>query len=214
MSNVLYPTQLKYIESFLPESKPILAELEEYAAINKVPILNKTSALFLEQMIQISKPENVLEIGAAIGYSSIRIAEKLPENGVLVTIEKSKPNYVIAKSNFAKANVEDKVTIVFSDALEAIPILKMKFDFIFLDADKEDYKNLFDLSLLSLNKGGIIFIDNLLWYGYAAEQDIPKKYENSARHIKEFNDYFMNHKSLTTSLIPIGDGIGLGIKNE
>lgn len=212
MSGILYPLQLKYIEGFVPEPDSLLKELEDFAVKNRVPILNHVSARFLEQMIAISKPKRVLEIGTAIGYSSIRIARILSGNSLLVTLEKSAPNYKLAAENFIKAAVQNKIDFQFGDALELMTKIKKKFDFIFLDADKEDYKNLFDLSIALLNKNGIMFVDNLLWNGNAAKRTVPKKLKNSTKHIREFNKYFMNHAALFTTLLPLGDGIGIGIK--
>ncbi len=93
-----------------------------------------------------------------------------------------------------------------------MPQLKKKYDFIFLDADKEDYKRLFDYSLVLLKKGGIIFIDNLLWHGYAASKRVPQNYKLSTKHIRDFNIVFTTQENLKTSILPIGDGIGIGVK--
>ena len=97
-------------------------------------------------------------------------------------------------------------------ALSVMPQLKKKYDFIFLDADKEDYKRLFDYSMILLRKGGIIVVDNLLWQGYAASKRVPTKYGKSTKHIREFNSLFILQQNLDSMIIPIGDGIGLGIK--
>ena len=93
-----------------------------------------------------------------------------------------------------------------------MPQLKKKYDIIFLDADKEDYKRLFDYSLVLLRKGGLLVVDNLLWQGYAASTRVPAQYKESTNHIREFNSLFMNQPNLKTSILPIGDGIGLGVK--
>lgn len=90
--------------------------------------------------------------------------------------------------------------------------MNKKYDLIFLDADKEDYKRLFEYSIILLKKGGIIFIDNLLWHGYAASKEVPKEFKNSTKLIREFNKLFTSQANLKTSILPIGDGIGLGIK--
>jgi predicted O-methyltransferase YrrM len=212
MSGILFPKQLCYIESFLKKQDELISALEVFAKKNRVPILDPVSACFLEQMIMMLKPKRALEIGVAIGYSSIRIARKLKTGAKLTAIEKSAPNFKLASVNFKEAGVEDKIEFLFGDALDLIPKIKNKYDFIFLDADKEDYKELFNLSLAKLNKNGVIFIDNLMWYGYAAKKAVPKKFKNSTRHIREFNEYFMNCELLTTTLLPMGDGIGIGVK--
>jgi predicted O-methyltransferase YrrM len=93
-----------------------------------------------------------------------------------------------------------------------MPGLKKKYDFIFLDADKEDYLALFEMAMKLLKKNGVIFVDNLLWHGYAASKEVPEKYKTSTKYIRDFNKIFMNHPQLNTTLLPVGDGIGLGIK--
>lgn len=212
MKKIIYPNQLEYISSFEKKENALIKKMEKFALENKVPILSKESSRFLVQLIMVYKPKNVLEIGTAIAYSAIKISRNLPPSGKLYTIEKSKDNIKLANKFISLAKQENKIKLLEGNALEIMPKLKVKFDFIFLDADKEDYKELFELSLILLNKGGIIFVDNLLWHGFAAAKKIPKKYANSTKHIREFNKIFMNTTSLNTSILPIGDGIGLGIK--
>jgi len=177
-----------------------------------VPILSKESSKFLEQLIVMFSPKKVLEIGTAIAYSAIKISRNLSSSGKLYTIEKSKDNIILANKFIGLAKQENKIKLHEGDAIEIMPEIKIKFDLIFLDADKEDYNKLFELSLKLLKKGGIIFIDNLLWHGYAAVKKVPKKYERSTKHIREFNKIFMNTPSLNSNILTIGDGIGLGIK--
>ncbi len=212
MNKILYPVQNNYLEEFKRSNDPLIAEMELYAGENNVPILSWQSAEFLEQLIKIVKPKRVLEIGTAIGYSSIRIAKNLKKKSKLTTIEMSKDNLELAKKYFAKSEVNKKIKLVFGNALDVIPTLNKKYDFIFLDADKNYYKKLFDLSLNHLKKGGIIFVDNLLWHGYAAAKRVPSNYKVSAKFIKEFNKIFTSHPHLKTTILPIGDGIGLGVK--
>jgi len=212
MSDILFPTQKEYLENFRTKDNPLISEMEEYARDNGVPILNWDSAEFLETLIKITSPKRVLEIGMAIAYSSIRIAKNLKKKAVIHTIEKSEDNINIAKGYIEKSGLQDKIVIMEGNALTVMLQLDKKYDFIFLDADKEDYKRLFDYSLILLKKGGVIFVDNLLWHGYAANKRVPAKYKISTNHIREFNNMFTSQKSLKTTILPIGDGIGLGIK--
>lgn len=212
MRDILNPSQEKYIKSFRRDDDPLIMEMEEYAAEHRVPILSWQSANLLEIMIRMMRPKRVLEIGTAIAYSSIRIARSLKKKGVLHTIEKSKDNITVARKNIKKAGLEEKIEIIEGDALKVIPELEKKYDFIFLDADKEDYKGLFDYSIVLLKKKGVIFVDNLLWHGYAAVKKVPPDYRESAGHIKEFNEMFFSQKNLKTVLIPVGDGIGIGLR--
>ena len=212
MSNILKPKQEKYLSKFLKEKDPLILEMEAFAKENNVPILSKDSAAFLELMIRVTNPKRVLELGTAIAYSSIRIARNIKKKGAVYTIEKSKDNYKVAKKNIAKSGLENKINLIFGNALEEMPKLDKKFDFIFLDADKIEYKKLFDYSIILLKRGGMIFIDNLLWHGFAASIKIPEDRKESTRIIREFNEIFSAQANLITTILPVGDGIGLGIK--
>src|SRR5690606_24121385 len=212
MNNILYPPQTEYLKSFRQVNDQLILEMEDYAVKHNIPILSWQSAEFMEQLIVLLKPESVLEIGTAIAYTTIRIARFLKKHGIIHTIEKISENIKIAEKFIKKSGVAEKIKIYPGEADDIMPGLEKKYDLIFLDADKNDYKKLFDHSLTLLRSGGVIFVDNLLWHGYAAAKRVPASYKNSTRHIKDFNTMFMNHKSLKSSIIPIGDGIGLGIK--
>ena len=212
MDNILFPEQIDYINNSMDSSNDLLAEMEEFAGIHRIPILNKSSALFLEQLVLTKKPKRFLEIGMAIGYSTIRTAKIVKDFGEIFTIEKSKDNIRIAERNIKKAGLDGKIKIYEGDAIEILENIGQTFDFIFLDADKEDYLKLFDLSLKVLEANGIILIDNLLWKGFTASKDIPDKYKKSTELIRQFNAYFLANPLLKSSILPIGDGLGLGIK--
>ena len=212
MEKIIYPSQLKYLQSFGQETDPLILELEDFAEKNSVPILSKDSARLLEILISMTEPKRVLELGTAIAYSSIIIARNLKKKGILHTIEKSQDNIKLAKENISKAGLNDKIILMEGNAFDVMPRLDKKYDFIFLDADKRDYKRLFDYCLILLKKDGIIFVDNLLWKGYAASPRVPSDQRNSTKDIREFNKIFTSQKSLMTTILPVGDGIGLGIK--
>ncbi len=212
MSKIHYENQLAYLNELRNEKDELILELEAFAKTNNIPILNWNAAEFLEQLIIIHKPKKVLEIGTAIGYSTIRIAKNLAEHCKVDTIELSKDNIPIAKNNFIKSGYAERINLLNGNALDIMPQLKGKYNFIFLDVDKEDYEKLFYLSLNLLEKGGILFVDNLLWQGFAASYDVPPKFIKSTKNIRTFNKLFLNEISLKASILPIGDGIGLGIK--
>ncbi len=212
MRKILYPVQEKYIQSFRKKPDNLIKEMEKYARVNNFPILSWQSAEFIEQLVLMNSPKRALEIGTAIAYTSIRIARNLRNNAVIHTIELSEDTIKIAKGFINKSGVKEKIKLIEGDALTIMPGLKTNYDFIFLDADKTDYKRLFKYAMILLKKGGLIVIDNLLWQGYAAvTTKIPSKYKVSARSIKEFNKLFIRHPNLKTTILPIGDGIGLGI---
>jgi len=200
MNKIFYPAQHKYISSFRNESEELLKEMEEFAKEQKVPILSWQGAEFIEQLILMNDPKR-------------SIARNIKKKSILHTIELSEDNIALAKGFIERAEVGERIKLIEGDALNIMPRLKKKYDFIFLDADKEDYKRLFDYAMVLLKKGGAIVVDNLLWQGYAAASRVPAKYKESTKHIKQFNKIFINQPNLKSTILPIGDGIGLGIKN-
>jgi len=212
MSEIINPHQLKYLESFRPEPDPLILEMEQLAADKKIPILDWKSAELLEQILLLIKPKRVLEIGTAIAYSSIRIARKLKKKGYVDTIEKSLDNMSLASEFIKKAGLENQINLIEGNAKEVMPLLDKKYDLIFIDADKEDYEKVFYYSLMLLKKGGVLFVDNLLWHGYPASSKVPPSYKNSTKYIREFNKLFVNQSALVTSIYPVGDGVGIGVR--
>ena len=212
MSNILFPEQEEYLQLFHVGNDPLITEMELFAADNKIPILEKSAAKFLEQLVYMYSPKKFLEIGMAIGYSTIRVAKILPKSTYIASIELSKNNIKLAKSFIERANLENEIDILEGNALDILPSLSQDFDFIFLDADKEDYLDLFSISLNLLKVGGIILVDNLLWKGFAASEEVPKNYKKSTELIRKFNAKFLGHPNLNSNILPIGDGLGLGIK--
>jgi caffeoyl-CoA O-methyltransferase len=212
MNKIILSSQLEYLSSFRKPLDTLIEELELYAKEHSVPILSWQSAEFLEQLVLMKKPKRVLELGTAIGYSTIRIARMLSGKSVVHSIEKSADNILLAKDFIARSGLENKIKLLEGDAVNVMPQLKKKYDIIFLDADKEDYKRLFDYSLVLLRRGGVLVVDNLLWHGYAASTRVPQQYKESTRHIREFNLLFMNQPNLKTSILPVGDGLGIGVK--
>ena len=212
MDKILYPSQHKYLYQFKNQNDPLIKEMEKYAMEHNVPILEWQSADFLEVLIRMINPKRVLEIGTAIAYSSIRIARNLKKKGVVHTIEKSKDNIALAKGYIKKSGVADKIKILEGNAFEIMPELGKKYDFIFLDADKNEYSKLFELSVPLLKKGGVIFVDNLLWSGHTAADKVPPKLQASTEFIRKFNKEFMADSRIKATIIPVGDGLGIGVK--
>jgi predicted O-methyltransferase YrrM len=211
MTAIIYKSQTKYLSKFRNSHDQLIKSMEEFAKKNNVPILDWHAAEFLEQIIRIKNPKRVLEIGTAIGYSTIRIAQNLRPGGIIETIEKSIPNIELAQKNIDESGLADKIKLIGGDALEILPSLKNKYDLIFLDADKEDYEQLFSNSMKLLKSDSVLFIDNLLWHGYTASSKVPEKYKASTKNIRKFNELFMNHINLNSTILPVGDGIGIGV---
>lgn len=212
MDKIIHSAQMEYLSSFRKQTDSLIEEMEAYAKEHNVPILSWQSADFLEQLVLLKNPKRVLELGTAIAYSTIRIARMLQGKSAIHTIEKSADNITVAKEFISKSGLANKIKLLEGDAVNVMPQLKKKYDIIFLDADKEDYKRLFDYSLVLLRRGGVLVVDNLLWHGYAASNRVPQNYKESTRHIREFNLLFMNQPNLKSTIIPVGDGLGIGVK--
>ena len=212
MNKIYYPEQAKYISSFRKPQDELITEMEEFARINHIPILSWHSAEFIEQLILMKNPNRVLEIGTAIAYTSIRIARNLKSGAIIESVELSKQNIKSAKGFIKRSGVKGKINLIEGNALNVLPALKKKYDLIFLDSNKEDYIKLFGYAMPLLKKGGVMVVDNLLWQGFAAAGKVPSKYKSTTNHIREFNKLFTNQKELNTTILPISDGIGLGIK--
>lgn len=197
----------RYIVNKIPKYDELLTSLEEYALCHNVPIVTKEVAEFLKFTAQRNNSSSILEIGTAIGYSGIilgRIAEKY--NGTLTTIEIDEETYNIASKNFELSGLKN-VNLILGDALNEIGKLNNKFDFIFIDAAKGQYKTFFEESYKLLNEGGIIVIDNILFRGYVYAEEYPKKYSTIVRKLNDFIDYlYINYSFI---LLPFGDGIGI-----
>jgi predicted O-methyltransferase YrrM len=212
MGEIIYENQLSYLSSLRNENDSLILEMEAFAKEARIPILDWLSAELLVTLIVSQKPKRVLEIGTAIGYSTIKIAQNLSKRGTIHTIEKSRDNILLANENFQKSGLIEKIRLYEGDALSVMPQLNKKYDFIFLDADKEDYENLLDYSIMLLNKRGILFVDNLLWHGHTAAQRVPPSHKKSTEQIRKFNKKFMQHPKLKSTILSVGDGIGLGVR--
>ena len=162
---------------------------------------------FLHLIIKISNIKKILEIGTFTGLSALSMSLSLPSNGELITLDKNEERNKIASSFFKKAKQENKIKIIIGPALESINNLEnkeQKFDLVFIDADKENYKNYYNQSLDLIEKNGLIIVDNVLWHGEVV--DVKKK-DKLTTIIREFNSYINKDKRTENIIIPVGDGL-------
>ena len=161
---------------------------------------------FLHLIVKISNIKKILEIGTFTGLSGLTMSLSLPSDGKLVTLEKNVERNKIASNFFNKAKQEKKIRTIIGPALESISNLKkqdQKFDLVFIDADKENYKNYYSQSLDLIEKNGLIIVDNVLWHG---EVVYTKKRDKLTTIIREFNIYVNRDKRTENLIIPVGDG--------
>ncbi|RLA61849.1 MAG: methyltransferase [Epsilonproteobacteria bacterium] len=184
-------------------------ELESYTK-EKVSmsqmLVGKMEASFLGLLLRAINAKRVLEIGTFTGYSALAMAENLPDDGELITLDINLETTEIAKSFWQKSPHGKKITPMLGSATEIIPSLPGTFDFVFIDADKENYLNYLNISLNKLTSSGIIVIDNVLWSGKVLDKDSQ---DSSTEAIKQINNFIAENNSLYGTLLPIRDGIFL-----
>jgi caffeoyl-CoA O-methyltransferase len=209
---IIQREQAEYLDQLLPPSHGLLKEMEEYAAENRVPIADREVALFLEITARAIKARRVLECGMAIGYSVIHLARAMDDDGLVITIDPSEKMIAAAEDYFVRAKVRERVQIEKGYALDVIPHIRETFDLVFIDAVKEEYRGYLDLALPKLRPGGVVIVDNLLWGGQVAGEIRAPDQKASTEALREFNEYFVAHPQLRAEVLPVGDGLGYGVK--
>ena len=198
----------KYINNFSLKLNPIQQEIIDYnntlGDVKRMQVAT-SQCHFLHLIIKTSNIKNVLEIGTFTGLSALSIALALPDDGKLVALDKDEGTNKIALDFFKKANLDNKIQTIVKPALDSLDELKnSKFDMVFIDADKMNYKEYYERSLKLLDKGGLIIVDNVLWHGEVADEDNLDKY---TINIRDFNTYVANDKRVEQIIVPLGDGM-------
>ena len=190
--------------------------IEKEAIRDDVPIIRKESGELLRILLQIKKPEKILEVGAAIGFSSVFMGENTDNNTHITTIENYPPRIERAKANIALAGMEDKITLISGDAAEVLKELSGSWDFIFMDAAKGQYIHFLPDVLRLLAPDGLLFSDNVLQDGDVLESRFAVTRRNRTIHsrMREYLTMLTHTPELTTSVIPIGDGVSLTMKKN
>lgn len=195
--------------------KNIILEMEEYAKENNVPIMEKDGIAFLMKYIKNNNIKNVLEIGSAIGYSTILMASSNPDVKV-TTIEKDETNYMECLKNVKKCGFESKISVVFQDALEVNLAEGTEFDLIFIDAAKGQYKKFFEKYQFFLAKNGAIITDNLKFHGYVGKSDKieSKNLRQLVSKIEGYIDFLKENEEFDTKFYDVGDGVSVSIRKN
>ena len=208
---------LDFIRSFgVDRGSEALHMIEKEAIRDDVPIIRKESGELLRILLQIKKPEKILEVGAAIGFSSVFMGENTDNNTHITTIENYPPRIERAKANIALAGMEDKITLIPGDAAEVLKELSGSWDFIFMDAAKGQYIHFLPDVLRLLAPDGLLFSDNVLQDGDVLESRFAVTRRNRTIHsrMREYLTMLTHTPELTTSVIPIGDGVSLTMKKN
>jgi predicted O-methyltransferase YrrM len=200
-----------YIEGLILERNPLLTEMEFYAREHNVPIMELEGIETMLQLLRIHGTKKILEVGTAIGYSAIRMAEVLPA-AQIVTIERDDERAQVAVEFIERSAYKERITLIKGDALEVEEQISghAPFDAIFIDAAKGQYKKFFEMYSSYLSSDGMIITDNVLFKGLVAEPEIEsKRIRNLVKKIDDFNKWLMKHPDYISVILPVGDGVAI-----
>ena len=205
-----------YINSLDQGNTEILDEIEREAIETYVPIIRKEMQSFLRLLLTMQKPMRILEVGTAVGFSAILMAEYGPKDCQIVTIENYDKRIPIAKNNFIRAGKKSQITLLEGDAAEVLPTLKDPFDLIFMDAAKGQYIHFLPEVFRLLKNGGVLVSDNVLQDGDIIESHfiVERRNRTIYKRMREYLYELTHRDDLTTAVLPIGDGITVSTKHE
>ena len=212
-SNLVITKEIEnYINNYSLELTAVQKEIISYnnsLGESKRMQISISQCHFLHLIVKITNIKKILEIGTFTGLSGLTMSLSLPSDGMLVTLDKNAERNKIASNFFKKAKQENKIKAIIGSALESIGNLKkkkQKFDLVFIDADKENYKNYYNQSLDLIEKNGLIIVDNVLWHGEVVDS---RKQDKLTVAIREFNSYINKDKRTENLIIPVGDGLSV-----
>lgn len=203
-----------YINSLDAGNTPLLDEIEAEAVRDYVPIIRREMQSFLKVMLQIQKPQNILEVGTAVGFSTLLFCEYAPKEAKVTTIEKYEKRIPVAKENFRRAGREQQISLLEGDAAEILKTLDGQYDFIFMDAAKGQYIHFLPDVMRLLKVGGILISDNVLQDGDIIESHYAVERRNRTiyKRMREYLYQLKHDERLSTSILPLGDGATMSVR--
>ena len=205
-----------YIRSLEVPESAVIEAIEQEALRDRVPIIRKEMQSFLKVLLMIKRPMRILEVGAAVGFSSILMSEYMPEGGHITTIENYDKRIPIARANFKRAGKEEQIDLIEGDALEVMHGLEGPYDLIFVDAAKGQYIHYLPEVMRLLGTDGVLVSDNVMQEGDIIESRFAVERRNRTIHsrMREYLYELKHHDQLQTSIIPLGDGVALSVKRR
>lgn len=189
-----------------------IEQIKEKALEDHIPIILDDTLEVVGKILEDKKPDRILEIGTAVGYSAIRFSKYLSDNGYIDTIERDEERISEAKQNIKDLNLEEKIHIYEGDALEVLPTLTGPYDVVFIDAAKGKYPVFLSEALRMLASHGIIVADNVLYKGYVMSDYNKHKQRTAVRGLREFLKELTENENLTTEILEVGDGLAISKK--
>ena len=213
MINMLKKKRYKKEEKEKMNKKEI-SIIKKKALEDKVPIIMDDTLEVVAKILTEIKPNKILEIGTAVGYSAICFSEYLQENGKIDTIERDTERVKEARENIKKAEVEEKINIYEGDAVEILPTLNDEYDVVFIDAAKGKYPFFLNQALRMIKPGGVIFADNILYKGYVMSDYNKHKQRTAVRNLREYIAEITNNEKLETEILEVGDGLAVSRRKK
>ena len=196
-------------------NKKELYKIKQKALDEHIPIIMDDTLKVIQDLLINIKPNSILEIGTAVGYSAICFSEYLKEGGIIDTIEKDQKRVSEAKINIIKTEVVNKINILNGDAVEILPTIEKKYDVIFIDASKGKYPFFLNQALRLIHKGGYIIADNILYKGYVMSDYNKHKQRTAVRNLREYIKEVSENPNLETEILEVGDGLAISkLKNN
>ncbi len=216
MNNIIEPSVTNFIRSIQPDHEGMLGDIEKEAVSQGVPIIEPEVARLISVLLSLKKPKTILEIGTAVGYSSILMSTYLQSGGKITTIERYAVMQKKAQENIQKMNLQNTITVMEGDATEILPTLTEPFDVIFLDGAKGQYHLFLPHCLRLLHTGGLLIADNILQDGMIAQSrfTIPRRQRTIHKRMRNFLWNITHSSLLDTSLLSIGDGVAICYKKS
>ena len=193
-------------------NKVELEKIKEKALEEHIPIIMDDTLDVIAKILIEKRPERILEIGTAVGYSAICFSEYLKEDGRIDTIEKDEQREAEARENIKKVGVENKIKLYEGDAVEILPTLDEKYDVVFIDAAKGKYPFFLEQALRMLKDDGIILADNILYKGYVMSDYNKHKQRTAVTHLRQYIKEITENPELETEILEVGDGLAISRK--
>lgn len=198
---------LEYLEGVHPPLGPVLEEMLKTGRHEGIPIVSPASGRVLRVLVTAVAPRRVLEIGTAIGFSTLWMASALRDGGRIDTIDPDRSRTDRARRYWLRAGVTDRVRVINEPALRVLPRLAPGIEFAFIDAIKTEYSAYLDALLPRMAPGGMITVDNVLWSGRIAAGE----HDENTEALRAFNQHFLHHEQLEATILPVGDGLGVAV---
>jgi predicted O-methyltransferase YrrM len=207
-------TDVDYLKRLHRNPSPLLLELEQHGRADQIPIVDRETGRLLSTLVHAMQANRILEIGTAYGYSTLWMALAMPPAGQIWTIDPDTGRTAVALDFLRRAGKADQVHVLNQPALEVLPTFPVRnLDIVFIDAVKTEYADYLELTVPMLKRSGLVIVDNLLWNGRSAAAAEANDTDETLA-LREFNRIFLTHPQLDATIVPVGDGIGIGARLE